>query len=702
MFLSFLFQLQIIKMSDQRNIFDRIKERHSCKNPAMASKPQGWGQQGVVTCKFCNNLFFSDIPALETHLNKFHQIDNHRITNYFQFDSSVTFTRPGAELVEQYLKQRTSQLSDPVKKSISEKRRHPGEPAICAPVPKKKVKNVQSPVAQDLKHTESVPVLQKKVKKVPSSDTQVLTPTDPASERTCGICFKEYFDQSTLKRHLRNIHGRKINPEPAKKFISKKKPGKSLRGKKRKQSQNQSLATVGSEYKIAHSGIPSASSDSAQTYGNHADHDLSKICQKEYFDKYTLRRHLKNVHDIHNDGVETAPKDNLKENVPTPAKSPVTLQNQSIIALCPLGVDDPSRRCPICLRIYSNKSTLNQHLVNIHHAVCEVTPPKPSVRKKVKSDKTVAAHLPENAGISAGTPSVTSVKDVQMKSPARICNICSKEYFDKSTLNRHLRNVHGINDEAMTFSSTPSGQKTGTPAASSIKDALMKSPARIYNICSKEYFDKSTLNKHVRKVHGISNISKTPPSILSPGKKAQSSSGTPISSSSKDMKSPTRICHICCKEYFDKSTLNKHLRKVHGISNISKKTPSILSPGKKAQSSSGTPTAASIKDVLKSPTRSCNICNKEYFDKSTLNRHLRNVHGIKDEAMTFSSTPSGKKASAARSCNICHKEFFDKSNLNRHQRTVHRVKNVAALPSFVKKEDAEKKDSSKERARLHY
>ena len=58
-------------------------------------------------------------------------------------------------------------------------------------------------------------------------------------------------------------------------------------------------------------------------------------------------------------------------------------------------------------------------------------------------------------------------------------------------------------------------------------------------------------------------------------------------------------------------------------------------------------------------TKSCNICEKTYFDSSTLKKHINTVHNKQKD----------------RKCDSCGKAFTNNSLLNVHIKRVHREKN---------------------------
>src|SRR5437762_11950222 len=91
------------------------------------------------------------------------------------------------------------------------------------------------------------------------------------------------------------------------------------------------------------------------------------------------------------------------------------------------------------------------------------------------------------------------------------------------------------------------------------------------------------------------------------------------------MEKSENYCEICNKSFYDKSTLKRHYE------------------------------SASVHRTEKSVAFKCEICNKTFSDKSNLTRHVNSkVHEPKVQN---------------NRCELCNKTFSDCGNLYRHLRT---------------------------------
>ena len=80
----------------------------------------------------------------------------------------------------------------------------------------------------------------------------------------------------------------------------------------------------------------------------------------------------------------------------------------------------------------------------------------------------------------------------------------------------------------------------------------------------------------------------------------------------------------------------------------------------------------------------CDICGRNFSDKSNLNKHVRQFHpelvqGIKRKAADPFPQPAkrvGNDAPKELTCGVCHAKFKEVFNLNKHMKMVHEEKSL--------------------------
>ena len=109
------------------------------------------------------------------------------------------------------------------------------------------------------------------------------------------------------------------------------------------------------------------------------------------------------------------------------------------------------------------------------------------------------------------------------------------------------------------------------------------------------------------------------------------------------------FCEICDADFNSHDELEEHLISHRIIENLEVPLNFNRNPIEIA--------AQNIKKVC------CELCNKEFQRKSSLNRHLRNIHGIN----TLPKLPKNQEYP----CDDCGKIYKDVSCFNRHKSMVH-------------------------------
>ncbi|XP_064624347.1 uncharacterized protein LOC135485905 [Lineus longissimus] len=246
-------------------------------------------------------------------------------------------------------------------------------------------------------------------------------------------------------------------------------------------------------------------------------------------------------------------------------------------------------------------------------------------------------------------------------------------------------------------------------------------PEAICEICSKEFINKYTLQIHRLNAHGISSrdseTASTPTSdvdkpaslLPQPMPADHPSPLPPVSSSGSDIPTmPTMfssmiaakladrvMCDICNKEVCNKYFLKTHKMKMHGIP----PPPGSSTPKPQDRDKAKTP---SIPDGKMSPVSPvARLMKAESFNGS--NGCLSKAETLKnsdkplrhDELLKMGIDPEAY-------CELCKKEFCSKYFLRTHKLNMHGIRSDKPEPPLMKKEDYLFKDYSKERERLFF
>ena len=206
---------------------------------------------------------------------------------------------------------------------------------------------------------------------------------------------------------------------------------------------------------------------------------------------------------------------------------------------------------------------------------------------------------------------------IRMKSDSKnvLCDICNKAFGKKSTMKRHIREVH-------------EGKK----------------PFKCES-CGSKFTQKTSLDGHIKLVHdtfsesesdGIKMKSDTKSEILQekkPYKCPIPLSDMYFSYPGIDMKNHIRLIHegekpVQCSICSESFKSNKHLRS-HTLHQHKQEAPHL-----------------------------CSICDANFSQKSKLKKHKELVHKVHEEIKTFL-------------CNICNKAFGRKCTMRIHVSSVH-------------------------------
>ncbi|XP_018320642.1 uncharacterized protein LOC108733816 [Agrilus planipennis] len=366
-----------------------------------------------------------------------------------------------------------------------------------------------------------------------------------------------------------------------------------------------------------------------------------EICCKEYCNKYFLRTHKMKRHGIYVPDEGRDSKDNKSEpfqwnqNIQT---SPLNLimneqqSNSNSASERDRKTSTPQDyRCDICGINFQNSSLSHLHNVSVHSSEKETSTSdiinrehhlrggKSLDLQTTSTERGSCSTEPINEDLQKLQTMILQLNELDVGKTNLLCNICSKEYDSKYTLQAHMMSTHGL-----LLEDVAPGDKCGSglgPGTSSrdVGSSTSTSNSTICDLCGKDFFDVEGVKKHVLECHPINfkeskennymNTEKTANKIMVPG--------TPTSSERRSapvLTPSSSYCEICNKELCNKYFMKTHMQRMHGIE---------IENG------------AQIGGVV------CDICNKELCSKYFLRVHKHNTHGIAEYNSGFLQSRKG-------------------------------------------------------------
>ena len=235
------------------------------------------------------------------------------------------------------------------------------------------------------------------------------------------------------------------------------------------------------------------------------------------------------------------------------------------------------------------------------------------------------------------------------------CFVCNKLFLQKYNFLAHIERFH---DEVGKSFPCQFCDKVFTtkPALDGHMAQQHKNPLLICPLCQRGFPQKSSLKRHVQKVHeegskiaGGNPGPVTPYKCMDCGKCYKSQSGLTIHSKTKHQNTQYK-CNICNKSFSRSSNVARHIDTIH---NMAKFYPCKWCP-KEFRSTGGRD--MHVQAEHHGTRFDCNVCFKQFKRKGSLGRHMVGVHGQGDNKY---------------SCNICSKEFKQKTHLKTHLKNIH-------------------------------
>ena len=242
--------------------------------------------------------------------------------------------------------------------------------------------------------------------------------------------------------------------------------------------------------------------------------------------------------------------------------------------------------CKLCEKCFETNLELTTHLKTFHKKktyVCEKCGKAfPSWAGK-SNHKTFMRCQPEE-----------SVGTTEEKLKSHKCDMCSKTFTRKSSLDRHVKTIHEIG---------PTGQNEKNFECGT---------------CGKEFESETELENHIENVHNkILNSEKSENCENNDNRELETINENEEKFDVKKESVKNHQCNLCGKEFNRKFLLKKHIERVHEPKDISK---------------------AKVKTKSKENQKkyTCDKCDKSFNKESTLGRHIKSVHKIETKVVSKS------------------------------------------------------------------
>ena len=363
------------------------------------------------------------------------------------------------------------------------------------------------------------------------------------------------------------------------------------------------------------------------------DHFTCSLCQQIFLEKEEWKKHLCDLHGLSNEEAETC----------------IQLESGEHSQL------DESNDVKSGVPIKSGKNELHSNIFD--------TPLSVTVEKDSKGVQKVIKVMPE---VHVSSPA--GIKNDQFKPYS--CSMCGTRFVEKSSVRRHLKRTHKFSPEE----------------------------AREYMIRADYTKDSNATNKIV----ALPQASTPMKNEVNETQSLQESIDTDVSyldeEDKEDQSHPSQrtfLCSICKRRFMLRSSVRRHLRKVHHFTPEEARECDILAEENKDQvyrirkpvdnekPTLDTSTPIQEKFAIKNKQKtdiSCKICKQKFSQRFGLKRHLVNVHRL--EAAEVESYMEEQMNEAGpignQTCSLCFTVFDSTPKLRVHLIKLHRLSELVA------------------------
>ena len=294
--------------------------------------------------------------------------------------------------------------------------------------------------------------------------------------------------------------------------------------------------------------------------------------------------------------------------------------------------------CAACHKQFALKKYLSKHVKRIHvfqkvkQSISEV------MKNKIQSEKNLSQH----SGVIT-------------------CRTCRKVFTVKSSLNRHIRRKHMLQNVR------PSKELIHRKAQKKRTSSPVDDVHRCL-ICQKVFSVKHYLNKHVKRIHLRQSLRPT---------KIENSK-------TQDRKNAGLVvqffpCTTCFKMFTVKENLDSHVKIVHQNGNFRSKSSSNVVPV-------STQVVGNVEDLnaaVATPANNNNNNNNNKINNNEKYKDNNNDSDLRRFFCTVCGRRFSQKAHLTRhnkihtnekpfTCFLCYRAFREKSTMQKHVKTVHR------------------------------
>jgi len=288
--------------------------------------------------------------------------------------------------------------------------------------------------------------------------------------------------------------------------------------------------------------------------------DFCDICQKQFCNKYYLKKHRIDVHGV---GATDSPA--TVKSTPTPAavqSKKDALDVEAVVKNLLPGLTGTDAL---------NPANLTQILMNQLNPLMQIVQNSPSPAISSTSASSISSAKiktePEPAATSRlGASSVSVLNKVEPSTAEVTCPHCEKVFYSTEFLALHIQNKHAGKENSSILESTSAkiSQLIGQ-SQQDVAPALANQPFCQY--CNKSFCNKYFLKTHMNKAHGKTLIIENNRTENNSTPKQHDDGESPHFAS----KVVDRVvCDICNKQVCNKYFLRTHKLRVHGAADARK------------------------------------------------------------------------------------------------------------------------------------
>ncbi|XP_075729390.1 uncharacterized protein LOC119179315 [Rhipicephalus microplus] len=342
--------------------------------------------------------------------------------------------------------------------------------------------------------------------------------------------------------------------------------------------------------------------------------------------------------------------------------------------------------CDRCSKGFSRKADFNRH-IDLEHRHGQTSHSCYLCPEAFDDASSLQTHL--NAHMSDSNKlHVDSLKresdeqhDDCLPEPQYSCNICSIMFADEYVLAEHVLIAHSL--ELLCMDKKPLFNKHCADECEVMDDfdntvhELLAMPSHDCNLCAETFKEASGLAEHIENNHPRASCSLD----KQQENNANHHEGTSATMATRQVKKPItpihHACHLCPEGFAKGTTLLQHVHIVHGA--VTKHLDTKF-PGSSKQSNFK---EAHFCEAITPIHHACHLCPEGFAEGTTLQLHVRTVHAAVTKHLDTKFSGSSKQSNFKEAhfckaitpihhaCHLCPEGFAEGTTLQQHVRTVH-------------------------------